>query len=177
MLSKTFFYMLYWCLLSLEGLSRQGEGMLARYDERKRCMMETKIYYELTKEARRIREEVFVKEQGFQEEFDGIDGAAKHIVLCDGERAVGTCRLFFQSDEQAYHVGRVAVVREYRGQGLGKILMDAAEACAEELGGAFISLSGQVRVAGFYEKLGYHREGSEYLDEGCPHVKMTKQLK
>ncbi len=74
-------------------------------------------------------------------------------------------------------MGRVAIVREYRGQGLGKILMDAAEACAEELGGAFISLSGQVRVAGFYEKLGYRREGSEYLDEGCPHVKMTKQLK
>lgn len=139
--------------------------------------METRIFYHLTEEAKKIREEVFVKEQGFQEEFDGIDGNAKHIVLFDGERAVGTCRLFFQNSQRDYHVGRVAVTAEYRGRGLGKVLMDAAEACIRDLGGASITLSGQVRVAPFYEKLGYCRQGEEYLDEGCPHVKMTKSLK
>jgi len=138
--------------------------------------MKTRVYYNLTEDARKIRQEVFVEEQGFLQEFDEIDGIAKHIVLFDGDRAVGTCRLFFQQNEQDYHVGRVAVTKEYRGQGLGKTLMTAAEKCIRDLGGTSITLSGQVRVASFYEKLGYRREGEEYLDEGCPHVRLRKRL-
>ena len=136
----------------------------------------TKIYYQLTEEARNIREEVFVKEQGFQEEFDGLDQQARHIVAFDGKQAVAVCRLFFQKEENCYHVGRVAVIKPYRRQGIGEIVMAAAEQCIRELGGTSAVLSGQVRVASFYERLGYHREGPEYLDEGCPHVKLVKQL-
>lgn len=139
--------------------------------------MKTRVYYNLTEDARKIRQEVFVEEQGFLQEFDEIDGIAKHIVIFDEDRAVGTCRLFFQKNEQDYHVGRVAVTKEYRGRGLGKMLMDAAEECIRDLGGTSITLSGQVRVAEFYERLGYRREGGEYLDEGCPHVKLRKCLK
>ncbi len=138
--------------------------------------MNIRIFDDLPKEAKKIREEVFVEEQGFQEEFDGVDGNARHLVLFDGERAVGTCRLFSQDSREDYHVGRVAVTAEYRGRGLGKMLMDAAEEQIRGLGGASITLSGQVRVADFYEKLGYCRQGEEYLDEGCPHVRMTKRL-
>ncbi len=139
--------------------------------------MKTRIFYHLTEEAKKIREEVFVEEQGFQEEFDGIDGIAKHIVLFDEEKAVGTCRMFFQDSQRNYHVGRVAVRADYRGRGLGKVLMEAAEEHIRELGGESITLSAQVRVAPFYETLGYCRQGEEYLDEECPHVRMTKRLK
>lgn len=138
--------------------------------------MKTVIYDTLTGEAKRIREEVFVEEQGFQEEFNEIDDIARHIVLYDGEKAVATCRVFCQKDEESYHVGRVAVIKAYRGHGLGSVLMAAAEECAKALGGISITLSGQVRVVPFYEKLGYIREGEEYLDEGCPHVKLKKKL-
>ena len=48
--------------------------------------METKIYNQLPDEAKEIRLEVFVKEQGFEEEFDDIDKTAAHIVLFDGDR-------------------------------------------------------------------------------------------
>ena len=138
--------------------------------------MKTRIFDHLPEEAKKTREEVFVREQGFREEFDGIDQFATHIVLFDGEKAVGTCRLFSQGSRRDYRVGRVAVRADYRGRGLGKMLMDVAEEQIRKLGGASITLSGQVRVADFYERLGYCRQGEEYLDEGCPHVKMTKGL-
>ena len=55
--------------------------------------MEVKIYNKLPDEAKELRLEVFVKEQGFEEEFDDIDETAAHIVLFDGARPVGVCRL------------------------------------------------------------------------------------
>lgn len=140
-------------------------------------IIKIRIFDHLPEEAKKIREEVFVKEQGFREEFDGIDEMAIHIVLFDGEKAVGTCRLFSHDSQPDYHVGRVAVTANCRGRGLGKMLMDAAEEKVRDLGGASITLSGQVRVSDFYEKLGYCRQGEEYLDEGCPHVKMTKRMR
>ena len=59
--------------------------------------METKIYNQLPDEAKEIRLEVFVKEQGFEEEFDDIDETAAHIVLFDGSHPVGVCRIFTQT--------------------------------------------------------------------------------
>ena len=56
--------------------------------------MEIKIYNQLPDEAKEIRLEVFVKEQGFEEEFDDIDETAAHIVLFDGSFPVGVCRIF-----------------------------------------------------------------------------------
>ena len=56
--------------------------------------MEIKIYNQLPDEAKEIRLEVFVKEQGFEEEFDDIDETAAHIVLFDGSHPVGVCRIF-----------------------------------------------------------------------------------
>ena len=60
--------------------------------------MDIKIYDTLPEEAVRIREAVFVEEQGFQDEFDEIDSYAKHLVLFDGEKSIAVCR-FFQDKE------------------------------------------------------------------------------
>jgi len=57
--------------------------------------MEFKTYDKLPSEARDIRVEVFVKEQGFQEEFDSVDNYAMHVVVFDGGRAIATCRYFY----------------------------------------------------------------------------------
>ena len=86
-------------------------------------IMKIRIFDHLSEEAKKIREEVFVKEQGFREEFDGIDEMAIHIVLFDGEKAVGTCRLFSHDSQPDYHVG------ELQGTGAGK---DAYGCCGGE---------------------------------------------
>lgn len=96
--------------------------------------METKIYNQLPDEAKEIRLEVFVKEQGFEEEFDDIDETAAHIVLFDGSHPVGVCRIFTDPGSGRVMIGRVAVRKAFRGRGLGADIIKAAEEYAAENG-------------------------------------------
>ncbi len=122
-----------------------------------------------------IREKVFIKEQGFQNEFDDTDMVSWHAVAYEGKKPVACGRLF-QKEAGTYAVGRVAVCRAFRGQHLGELIMNSLEAQAKRLGAKEIELSAQCRAAGFYERLGYEAEGEEYLDEFCPHIQMKKKL-
>ena len=139
--------------------------------------MEVKIAYgnELLPDAHGIREDVFVREQGFHNEFDEIDAVAWHTVIYDNGRPAATGRAFLE--DGAWHIGRVAVRKEFRGKQYGVAVMQALEGKIAELGAESVGLSAQVQARGFYEKLGYEAHGGEYLDEHCPHVSMTKCLK
>lgn len=139
--------------------------------------MEVKIAYgnELLPDAHGIREDVFVREQGFHNEFDEIDAVAWHTVIYDNGRPAATGRAFLE--DGAWHIGRVAVRKEFRGKQYGAAVMQALERKIAELGAENVGLSAQVQARGFYEKLGYEAHGGEYLDEHCPHVSMTKCLK
>lgn len=138
--------------------------------------MEVKIFDCLTEEEKEIRETVFVKEQGFQEEYDEFDEIAKHIVIYSNGKAVGTCRVYWCEEENSYHVGRIAVLKEHRGKNLGKLLMDEAENLTRSLGGKTLKLGGQLRAVGFYDRIGYERCGEQYLDQGHPHIPFVKYL-
>lgn len=96
--------------------------------------METKIYNQLPDEAKEVRLEVFVKEQGFEEEFDDIDKTAAHIVLFDGSHPVGVCRVFTDPVSGRVMIGRVAVRKAFRGRGLGADIIKAAEEYAAKTG-------------------------------------------
>ena len=124
----------------------------------------------------RIRTDVFVEEQGFVVEFDDDDAVSKHIVLYDGDVPVAVCRIIPGEDGEC-HIGRIAVVREYRGKGIGSAVVTEAEDVARSMGFRESLLSAQVRAKGFYETLGYEAFGDEYLDEYCPHVMMRKRLR
>ena len=137
--------------------------------------MDIKIYTSLPTEAREIRQTVFVDEQGFNEEFDTIDGNAVHFVLFEDGRAVATARAY-TDDGVEYHLGRIAVRKEYRGRHYGEAVMAAAEAHIASLGCRRVVLSSQCRAQGFYEKVGYTAYGDTYLDEHCPHIMMQKTL-
>lgn len=128
----------------------------------------------LTDDAKTIRKEVFIEEQGFEEEFDETDRRSIHLVIYDEDMAAGTCRVYMEGGE--YHIGRVAVRKQFRGREYGALLLEAAEGRIRELGGTGVTVSAQVRAKGFYGKSGYEATGDEYLDEGCPHVKMVKKL-
>ncbi len=81
--------------------------------------MTTKTYDYLPKEASLLREDIFVKEQGFVDEFDDIDNVSTHLVLFDGELPIATCRYYFDSGKSAYAMGRIAVAKAYRGKNIG----------------------------------------------------------
>ena len=128
-------------------------------------------------QAAEIRREVFIEEQKFSNEFDETDQTAWHALLLISGQAAATARAFPDpQDPRTYHIGRVAVRKQYRGQKLGQKVMEALEEKLSDLGANTITLSAQVRVQGFYEALGYHAQGEPYFDEYCPHICMIKQL-
>lgn len=138
--------------------------------------MEIRIFDKINTDARYIRNTVFIEEQGFEREYDEIDSFATHIVIYDGTTALGTCRVFFDEALGCYHTGRIAVLKEHRGKGLGRVLVTEAEKVAKSKGGKDIYIGGQVRVSDFYIKLGYTPYGVVYMDEGVPHIGLKKSL-
>lgn len=121
-----------------------------------------------------LRRAVFIDEQGYSEaeEWDDLDGAARHLVAFDGERPLGTARFF--SDEG--RIGRVCVLGETRGTGLGAELIREAMARLRAAGCTRAVLGAQVRAMGFYERLGFVACGPEYDDGGVPHREMERPL-
>ena len=133
-------------------------------------------YEHLPKEAQKIRETVFTKEQGFHNEFDEIDSYAKHLVLYNEKIPIATCRFFSNDSYEDYFIGRIAVIKEYRGKNIGATLLKAAENQIINIGGKRIFLHAQCRAKKFYEKQGYSSYGEIALEENCPHIWMCKKI-
>ncbi|MGN1433582.1 MAG: GNAT family N-acetyltransferase [Ruminococcus sp.] len=137
-------------------------------------MIDFKVTNTLSEDEKMIRETVFIEEQKFKIEFDDIDDIATHIVMYIDNQSVGCCRLYIQENE--YHIGRIAVLKPYRGKGYGEKILLEAEKVAKEKGADCVKLSAQVRASGFYEKLGYKKYGEIYFDEYCEHIAMKKEI-
>lgn len=133
-------------------------------------------YEHLPKEAQEIREAVFMEEQGFHNEFDEIDSYANHLVLFEEKNPIATCRFFRNESCEDYFIGRIAVIKEYRGKNIGAYLLKAAEAQIKNIGGKRIFLHAQCRAKEFYEKQGYKSYGEVVLEESCPHIWMFKNI-
>lgn len=138
--------------------------------------MNIKCYDTLPLEAMEIRKLVFVEEQGFENEFDDIDTYANHLVMFDNDVPIATCRFFKEQGSEGYTVGRIAVIKNYRGQSLGAKLLKATEEIVYNNGGDYITLHAQLRAKEFYEKQGYSSYGTMDYDEDCPHIWMSKKL-
>lgn len=126
-------------------------------------------------EAKMIREQVFVEEQGFQNEFDDIDARSWHLVIYDYHTPIGCARMYDENGVVIF--GRIAVIKEKRHKHLGSYILHELEKKARELGYLEAMLSAQVNAKAFYEKNGYVAYGEEYLDEFCPHIHMKKFYK
>ncbi|KAJ2645122.1 hypothetical protein GGF44_000099 [Coemansia sp. RSA 1694] len=137
------------------------------------------------KQALRIRVHVFVEIQKFplDEEVDELDKTATHLVITDARRevaaqVVGTLRIL--KSPEAAKFGRVVILPEYQGQGLGKLLMQGAEQyvaeCSEYGKYKCTKLGSQWDKRGFYESCGYEARGDVYDDTGCPHIWMYKPI-
>jgi predicted GNAT family N-acyltransferase len=118
---------------------------------------------------RRIREAVFVIEQSVPHEleWDGEDGDALHFLACEANYPIGTARLLASGQ-----IGRLAVLKDWRGLGMGQALLRAVIRQAQARGLQQLTLSAQVQAAPFYEKLGFRVISEEYLEAGIVHVDM-----
>jgi len=125
-------------------------------------------------EARAIRIRVFVQEQGVPPalEMDDMDALSDHAVarLPDG-RAIATGRLLPDG-----HIGRMAVLPEQRGTGIGRAVLTALMERARTRGMLEVVLSAQTHAVGFYAKSGFIAQGDVYMEAGIPHVEMRRTL-
>lgn len=127
--------------------------------------------------CRRLRRIVFIDEQGVSEadEIDDRDGEAIHLLATDGGRPVGTARLLIEGETGK--IGRVCVLQEARGTGLGAALIRAGvERFRQVPGVAKVKLGAQVHALGFYERLGFAAYGPVYDDAGIDHRDMVLVL-
>ena len=138
--------------------------------------MQAKFFNGINKDAKLIREEVFIQEQGFKNEFDEYDDYVDTLVLYnDQNEPIATARVYeIDSVNKIYKLGRIAVRKQFRGLGLGRVLIDNLEKKAKELGAKEFYVSAQVRAVPFYNKCGYKEYGKQYMDEHVPHIDMKK---
>ena len=139
--------------------------------------MDIRISDILPQDAKDIRIAVFVDEQGFYDEFDKDDDASVHLVAYIENKAAATARVFFDKVQNRYIIGRIAVVKEQRKNGLGAEIVRAAENVIKERGGGTAYIHAQQRAVGFYRKIGYTSFGETELEQGYPHTWMKKALK
>jgi len=123
-----------------------------------------------------IRKTVFVEEQAvpLELELDEYDDAATHFLLRGGASPLATARLL--DKHGLAKIGRVAVLREVRGRGLGLVLMRAVLDEARRQGFTEAVLDSQTYAIPFYERLGFVAEGEEFDDAGIPHYLMRRRL-
>ncbi len=139
-----------------------------------------KKFHYLHEDAKEIRKEVFVREQGFKHEFDDVDETAVHLVFYSGtgcdKTPAGVCRYFPGETKHEYMIGRIAVLKPYRHMQLGSRILAAAEENIKAEGGTKSTLFAQVRAREFYERNGYTPVGDIFLEEYCEHIRMEKIL-
>lgn len=125
------------------------------------------------KNIRSIRNTVFSGEQNINPDidFDGNDSSALHaLILVDG-KSTGTGRILNDG-----HIGRVAVLNEYRGNGLGSIIIESLIQEAIENSFVRVYLGSQIKAFNFYKKLGFTPFGKEYIEANIAHISMEKTL-
>ncbi|MCJ7743469.1 MAG: GNAT family N-acetyltransferase [Dehalococcoidales bacterium] len=130
------------------------------------------------KAAFEVRWQVFVKEQNISEDltFDGHDRQALHMVVMDGERAIGTARVLFLSNNQA-KLERMAILKPFRRRGIGRRIICYL---IEELNKRQVEqvvLHAQYAVVAFYKSCGFEESGLPFCEAGIKHVKMQRRLR
>jgi len=123
---------------------------------------------------RRLREKVFIDEQGVpvELEWDGLDESATHLLAEDETGApIATARMLADG-----HIGRVAVLMPWRNRGVGTALMRFCLMLARQHGLSHVHLDAQVDALPFYTRLGFIAEGEVFMDAGIPHRHMQRRL-
>jgi predicted GNAT family N-acyltransferase len=124
--------------------------------------------------ARPVRLKVFVEEQRVpvELEWDEWDEPSDHAIAFDAQgNAIGTARLLPDG-----RIGRMAVLKTWRGQGVGAALLEAMLEQARQRGMMRVSLHAQTQAAGFYQRFGFVECGETFMEADIPHVTMQRML-
>lgn len=122
-----------------------------------------------------LREAIFVVEQTCAYlELDGLDKAAEHLLVTQGEVVVSCLRVLPPAEKAGQvRIGRVAVSSGWRKKGLARLMVqNAIGKIRMENPTSEICLDAQTYLQGFYLSLGFEVYGDEFLEDGIPHIPM-----
>jgi predicted GNAT family N-acyltransferase len=125
-----------------------------------------------------LRRDVFETEQNIPRPLDRdpYDYSADHVVVFDEKgRCVGTGRIV-RIDARTAQVGRMAVAKDVRKNGVGALVLEALERMAAMRGLSDVLVASQLPAESFYRNRGFVRQGEPFLDQGVPHVTMKKTI-
>lgn len=117
-----------------------------------------------------VRRAVFIEEQNVPEsiELDGNDADCWHVLASDSDgRPIGTARI-----DKKGKIGRMAVLREYRGRGVGRKMIEVIMDWGRSNGMTDFHLSAQIGAVGFYKEMGFEPYGEEFFEAGIRHISM-----
>lgn len=125
------------------------------------------------RDAHEIRKMVFIEEQNVPEEVerDKLDVSSTHIIFYNDDVPIATGRMIFRGDSCS--LGRIAVIKEYRGKNIGKMLVENLVKKSFELGAQEIHIHAQKHAERFYERLNFIPYGELFYEGGIPHVSMV----
>ncbi len=120
-----------------------------------------------------IRDKVFIQEQQVPQalEWDEFDKQCLHVLVTDNHKPIACGRI-----KSNGHIGRMAVLKEYRQQGIGRDILHALIEYAEINHLKKVYLHAQISALPFYEKQGFITCSEEFLDANIPHKTMKKIL-
>ena len=130
-------------------------------------------------DALSLRQRVFIIEQDcFYEDLDYSDKNAHHLLLYYHDKLIGYSRVFPPGVKyQTASIGRIVIEFNFRGKGYGKMItLESIDFIRKNFLNSNISISAQFRLIGFYEDLGFQKEGEVYLEDGIDHIKMVLYL-
>jgi predicted GNAT family N-acyltransferase len=134
----------------------------------------TGTWQDLQTDAMCIREAVFIIEQNVPAalECDDYDAVCLHAVAYDDRGTpIGTGRLLPDG-----HIGRMAVSKSLRGQGVGGALLTRLIDAAKKRGDQQVVLNAQIQAEAFYQRFGFQRRGDTFMETGIPHIEMSLLL-
>ena len=124
-----------------------------------------------------VRQQVFIVEQSVpvELEWDELDVDCLHLLVANAEtKGLATARMHVE--ETTAHIGRMAVLKEHRQQGIGSLMLETLLEQAGLLGVKEIKLNAQTAAIGFYQRYGFITIGDEFPDAGIPHYKMVLHI-
>lgn len=123
---------------------------------------------------RSVREAVFIREQGVPEEleWDGLDEGCRHALALNlNGGAIGCGRILADG-----HIGRIAVLPEWRQQKVGTAIMEVLLDYAREHDFKQVDVDAQTHAAQFYRNFDFVEQGDVFMDAGLQHIKMRLKL-
>lgn len=119
-----------------------------------------------------IRHEVFVLEQGCPPELEvEFNNQSIHFLATVNGQSAGACR--YRKTDKGYKLERFAVLKKYRGIGLGQEMVSAVLA-ALPADAVYVYLHAQLDAVSLYGRFGFEKDGPEFEEAGIRHYKMVR---